>query len=103
MRFRPPAPQKAPASSARRYPSLDLADRLALDAVVAVIGKGLAIVAGRLAAVHLDQLGAVAAAGSGAVRGLGGGTGILPVDHDQVPALEAARIEAGDGIHRRGV
>src|SRR5437899_1963082 len=90
-RCRPPAPL-----SGALYPGLDLLDRRPLDAVVAVIGEGLAVVAGRLATVHLDQLRAIAAIGRRAIGRLGDGAGVLSVKDDQVPALEGARIEARD-------
>src|SRR5258708_1770715 len=95
-RCRPPAPL-----SGALYPSFDLLDRLPLDAVVAVIGIGFAVVAGRLAAIHLDQFGAIAAVGGGAVGRPGGGAGVLLMADHQVPALQPARIEAYDAVHPR--
>src|SRR5258708_15509387 len=84
-------------------PGLDPVDGRLLDAVVAVMGGSLAIVAGRYAAAHLDQLGAVFSMRCGARGGTGHAAGVLGVKNDEVPAPEAARVEIGDGTHRRAM
>src|SRR6476469_2133667 len=84
-------------------PGLDPLDRLLLDDVVAMIRQGLAVVAGRRAAAHLDQLGAVFPMRRRAGGGAGDAAGVLGVKDDEVPTPEAAWIEVGNAIHRRGV
>src|SRR5215467_9692562 len=100
MRFRPP---RGRLRGARANPRLYLLDGLALDAIVAVIGVGLAVVTLRPAAIYFDQFGAIAPVGGDAVGRFGRRAGVALVQDDQVAAPEAARIEARDRVHRRRV
>src|SRR5215468_10714790 len=68
-------------------PLLDLVHRRALDAVVTVIGLGLAFVADRPAPAHFDQLGTETCATGRAVGWLGHRAGVVLVQHDQVAAF----------------